>query len=103
MIPSRERIHELVMAIATANGVMRVDIYRGRSYAEAEKDYQAAIKELDDALDLVFPTIMLDCDMSRRYTATTLREAGHDDQRTDNRGGTSAGSDAVDPEESSSV
>lgn len=60
MIPSRERIHELVMEVAAANGVMRVEIYRGRSYAEAEKDYQASIRELDSALDIIFSAVPLD-------------------------------------------
>lgn len=59
-MPTRERIHELVMEIVAANGVMRVEIYRGRSYAEAEKDYQAAIGELNSALDLIFSAVTID-------------------------------------------
>lgn len=54
---TKERLRELALNIATANGVMRVEIYRGASSAESERDYQAAIEEFDKAIAEV-----LDCD-----------------------------------------
>jgi hypothetical protein len=53
---TRERVRELAMAIAAANGVLRVEMYRGKRYEDIEHDYQAAVREFDEALK------SLDCD-----------------------------------------
>jgi hypothetical protein len=49
-----ERLRELALNIASANGVMRVDMYRGKPYETAQIDYQAAVCEFDMALAEVF-------------------------------------------------
>ena len=50
---SKERIMELALAVATANGVLRVELYRGKRYEEIEGDYQDAVRALSTALDEV--------------------------------------------------
>ena len=49
----KERIMELALAVATANGVLRVELYRGKPYQAIEGDYQDAVRALSAALDEV--------------------------------------------------
>lgn len=53
MNSTKERLRELALDIAAANGVKRVEIYRGRSYEQAERDYQSAVEAFDKALNEV--------------------------------------------------
>ena len=51
---TNERLRELALDIASAAGVMRVEMYRGVPYASSERDYQDAVRQFDAALREVF-------------------------------------------------
>lgn len=55
MSAAKERLRELALEIAMANGVKAVELYRGRAYEAVGADYQAAIGAFDQALDEIFP------------------------------------------------
>lgn len=48
---TKERLRELALDIAFANGVLRVEMYRGVPHASAERDYQDAVRAFDEALE----------------------------------------------------
>jgi hypothetical protein len=51
---TRERLRELALNIATANGMLRSLITIGKPYADADLDYQQAVREFDAALAASF-------------------------------------------------
>jgi hypothetical protein len=48
---TKERLRELALDIATANGLLRVLVYSGKPYADAEREYQAAVRAFDAAME----------------------------------------------------
>lgn len=46
-----ERLRELALNISTANGLLRVLMTSGKKYADAEREYQEAVRVFDAELD----------------------------------------------------
>lgn len=47
------KLRELALAVSMANGVLRVELYRGRKLEDVERDYQEAVMDMDRQLKYI--------------------------------------------------